>query len=132
MPNHQGHPVDFEVFTHFRPGDGDEAPKPKLFTPLHQAAHGRAPRAVVRKLLELGAQRSLKTQGGKTAYDIAKAITVPREEVLDLLKVPAEVTDNQGGDSIMGHHWQVTLPPDGEAKFCIRNISHCSWIEYSL
>ena len=82
--------------TCFRPADGDETPpKPKLFTPLHQAAHGRAPRAVVKRLLELGAKRSLKTQGGKTAHDIAEAITVPREEVLDLLKVPAEVTTNQ-------------------------------------
>ena len=51
---------------------------------------------MIQKLLELGAKRSLKTKSGKTAYDIAKAITVPREkEVLDLLKVPAEVTDNR-------------------------------------
>ena len=51
---------------------------------------------MIQKLLDLGAKRSLKTKSGKTAYDIAKAITVPREkEVLDLLKVPAEVTDNR-------------------------------------
>ena len=51
---------------------------------------------MIQKLLELGAKRSLKTKSGKTAYDIAKAITVPREkEVLDLLQVPAEVTDNR-------------------------------------
>ena len=50
---------------------------------------------MVQKLLELGAKRSLKTQSGKTAHDIAKAFTVPREEVLDLLKVPAEVSDNR-------------------------------------
>ena len=85
-----------QLQTLFRPADGDETPpKPKLFTPLHQAAHGQAPRAVVQKLLELGAKRSLKTQSGKTAHDIAKAFTVPREEVLDLLKVPAEVSDNR-------------------------------------
>ena len=46
-------------------------------------------------MLELGAKRSLKTKSGKTAYDIARAITVPREEVLDLLQVPSEVTDNR-------------------------------------
>ena len=85
-----------QLQTLFRPADGDETPrKPKLFTPLHQAAHGQAPRAVVQKLLELGAKRSLKTQSGKTTHDIAKAFTVPREEVLDLLKVPAEVSDNR-------------------------------------
>ena len=50
---------------------------------------------MIQKLLDLGAKRSLKTKSGKTAYDIAKAITVPREEVLDLLQVPAEVTDNR-------------------------------------
>ena len=50
---------------------------------------------MIQKLLELGAKRTLKTKSGKTAYDIAKAITIPREEVLDLLQVPAEVTDNR-------------------------------------
>ena len=49
---------------------------------------------MVQKLLELGAIRSLETQGGKTAYDIAKEIVAPREEVLDLLEVPAEVKEN--------------------------------------
>ena len=50
---------------------------------------------MVQKLLELGAIRSLKTQGGKTAYDIAKEIATPREEVFDLLEVPAEVEENR-------------------------------------
>ena len=51
---------------------------------------------MIQKLLDLGAKRSLKTKSGKTAFDIARAITVPREEeVLDLLQVPAEVTDNR-------------------------------------
>ena len=64
-----------------RPAEGAEARPAKLFAPLHQAAHGRAPAAVVRQLLDLGAWRSLRTAGGQTAHDIAVDNVLVNDEV---------------------------------------------------
>ncbi|KAL4239419.1 hypothetical protein ACF0H5_000234 [Mactra antiquata] len=66
---------------------------PKLYTPLHQAAHHCAPEEVFVKLISLGASKSLKTAEGKTAYDIAKQKNLP-EHILKLIEVPAEITDH--------------------------------------
>ena len=43
-----------------------------LYAPLHQAAHGGAPPDVARKLIELGAWRSLQNAKGERAVDIAE------------------------------------------------------------
>ena len=65
-----------------------EGSSPKLFTPLHQAAYGSAPFAVIQKLIDLGASKTLKTNERKeTAYDIAKRCNAS-QDVLDTLKVP--------------------------------------------
>lgn len=42
------------------------------YTVLHQAAHGSAPVAVVKKLITLGAWRTLRTSQGERAVDIAE------------------------------------------------------------
>lgn len=42
------------------------------YAPLHQAAHGGAPASVVRRLLDLGAWRTLRTRGGERPVDIAR------------------------------------------------------------
>lgn len=41
------------------------------YTPLHRCAHGGAPAEIVQKLLNLGAWRTLRTDDGKTALEIA-------------------------------------------------------------
>lgn len=43
-----------------------------LYTPLHQAAHGGAPIEVVKRLLELGAWRTLRNANGERPVDIAR------------------------------------------------------------
>ncbi|CAA7615066.1 ankyrin repeat domain-containing protein [Magnetospirillum sp. SS-4] len=42
------------------------------YTPLHQAAYSGAPVAVIRRLLDLGASRTLKNRDGETAQEIAR------------------------------------------------------------
>ena len=42
------------------------------FAPLHQAAHGGAPVAVVERLLQMGAWRTLRTSRGERAVDVAR------------------------------------------------------------
>src|SRR5436309_2531923 len=44
---------------------------PSLYAPLHQAAHGGAPVAVVERLLALGAWRSLRSAEGRRPVDVA-------------------------------------------------------------
>lgn len=65
----------------------------KLYTPLHQAANGRAQKNVFEELLKLGASKTLKTAKGETAYDIAKRLGMS-EDILKLIEVPEEVTKN--------------------------------------
>ena len=43
-----------------------------LYTPLHQAANGNAPPAIIEQLLALGAQPKLRTAKNETALDIAR------------------------------------------------------------
>src|SRR5687767_13762213 len=43
-----------------------------LFAPLHHAAHGGATLAVIRKLLELGAWRTLQNARGERPVDVAE------------------------------------------------------------
>ncbi|XP_045165835.1 uncharacterized protein LOC123529524 isoform X2 [Mercenaria mercenaria] len=71
----------------------DSSSPAKLFTPLHQAAHARASKEVFEALLKLGASKCLKTAKGETAYDIAKRLGMS-EEILNLLEVPKEVSEN--------------------------------------
>ena len=66
----------------------------KLYTPLHQAANGRARKEVFEELLKLGASKTLKTEKGETAYDIAKRLGMS-EDILKLIEVPEEVIKNQ-------------------------------------
>ena len=66
-----------------------------LYTPLHQAAQGGAPRGVVTALLKMGAFRSLKTRSGDTAYDIAKDNGEVGEDLLELLALPEDVRENE-------------------------------------
>lgn len=68
--------------------------QPKLYTPLHQAAHGKASKGVFEELLKLGASKTLKTAKGETAYDIAKRLG-ESEDILKLLEVPKEVREKQ-------------------------------------
>jgi len=75
--------------------EGPDDEKPKLFTCLHQAAHGRASANVIKKLLDFGALRSLKNHKGQTAYDIAKANILTDDNALKLLQVPNIITDNK-------------------------------------
>jgi len=42
------------------------------YTPLHQAAHGGAPIAVIEKLISLGAWRTLRDANGERAVDVAR------------------------------------------------------------
>ena len=42
------------------------------YAPLHQAAHGGAPASVVRRLLDLGAWRTLRTRRGERPVDVAR------------------------------------------------------------
>ena len=42
-----------------------------LFAPLHQAGHGGAPEAVVRRLLRYGAWRTLRNARGERPLDVA-------------------------------------------------------------
>ncbi|WP_161625011.1 ankyrin repeat domain-containing protein [Paramagnetospirillum caucaseum] len=55
-----------ELVNAIRPGGASH------YTPLHQAAYAGAPEAVVQRLLNLGASRTLKTQEGETAQDVAR------------------------------------------------------------
>ena len=42
------------------------------FTPLHQAAHGAAPKAVVRRLVAMGAWRTIRNARGERPVDVAR------------------------------------------------------------
>ena len=67
--------------------------KPKLYTPLHQAAFGSASVEVIQELIGLKASRTLRTnERNETAYDIAARCNAS-EEILHLLKVPSNILD---------------------------------------
>lgn len=68
----------------------DNSSPAKLYTPLHQAAHGKASIEVFQKLIELGASKTLKTAAGSTAYDIAKRRGLS-EDILKLIEIPNEI-----------------------------------------
>ncbi|CAL4102304.1 unnamed protein product [Meganyctiphanes norvegica] len=72
----------------------DSTTPPKLFTPLHQAAYGKAPKNVIENLLNLGASKTLKTTEGQTAYDIAVQKNM-QQDILDILQVPEEIKKNE-------------------------------------
>ncbi|KAK3089772.1 hypothetical protein FSP39_006388 [Pinctada imbricata] len=72
----------------------DGGTSPKMFTPLHQAAFGKAPQNVFEDLIKLGASKSLKTADGQTAYDIAKSKGLD-EKVLKMIEVPQEISENE-------------------------------------
>lgn len=72
----------------------DNTSPPKLFTPLHQAANGKAQKEVFEKLLALGASKSLKTAAGETAYDIGKRVGLD-SDILSLIEVPEEIKQNE-------------------------------------
>lgn len=55
-----------------------------LYAPLHQAAHGGAPEEVVRRLLTLGAWRTLQNWRGERPVDVARRLG--RESLLPLLE----------------------------------------------
>lgn len=65
-----------------------------LFTPLHYAADGKAPKEIFEKLLKLGSSKCLKTSAGETAYDIGKRKGLD-QDILELIKVPKHVKQNE-------------------------------------
>lgn len=67
---------------------------PSLFTPLHYAADGKAPKQTFEALLEMGSSKCLKTSEGETAYDIGKRKGLDLA-ILELLKIPEEVVQNK-------------------------------------
>ena len=68
----------------------DKSTKPKLYTPLHQAALGDAPLHVFEELLKMGASRTLKTAEGETAYDIGVKKSLDPEK-LSKIEIPEEI-----------------------------------------
>ena len=67
--------------------------QPSLFTPLHYAASGGAPKEIFEQLIEIGASKCLKTATGETAYDIATT-KVLNPDILELLKMPKKIKQN--------------------------------------
>ncbi|CAC5401415.1 unnamed protein product [Mytilus coruscus] len=68
-----------------------------LYTPLHHAAAGKAPKHVFEDLLKMGASKCLKTSKGDTAFEIALTNSLD-EDILRLIEVPESVKQN--GESI--------------------------------
>ncbi|CAL4182534.1 unnamed protein product, partial [Meganyctiphanes norvegica] len=68
----------------------DSTEPPKLFTPLHFAAEGKAPKEVIEKLIDKGASLTLKSNEGETPYDIAVRQNLP-EDVVSLLQLPEDI-----------------------------------------
>ncbi|XP_052073390.1 uncharacterized protein LOC127711399 [Mytilus californianus] len=64
-----------------------------LYTPLHHAAAGKAPKHVFEDLLEKGASKCLKTTNGETAYDLAVKKSLD-DDILRLLEVPENIQKN--------------------------------------
>ncbi len=58
------------------------------FAPIHQAAHGNAPTAIIQELLALGADLSLKTAAGELPVDVAAR--KGNDAVAGLLEPPAQ------------------------------------------
>lgn len=71
----------------------NESP-PCLYTPLHYAAEGGAPKTVFEKILDFDALKCLKTSNGETAFDIGKRKGLD-PDILELIKVPDEVRKNE-------------------------------------
>lgn len=71
--------------------DGQET---SLFTPLHYAADGKAPKEIFEELLKLGSSKCLKTSAGETAYDIGKRKGLD-PDVLELIQVPEHIKENE-------------------------------------
>lgn len=76
------------------------------YTPLHQAAHGGAPKAVVERLLTLGAWRTLRTAKGERAVDIA--VKRRADHLAALLEPhPVHKVDATVLDRMQGHFHDV-------------------------
>ncbi|KAK3091429.1 hypothetical protein FSP39_019819 [Pinctada imbricata] len=80
--------------------EGPDSEPPKLYTPLHQAATGRASIEVFKELLELGASKTLKTAQGETAYDIGVRKNLD-PEILKLIEVPEEIRKRESEIKLM-------------------------------
>ncbi|CAL4182535.1 unnamed protein product [Meganyctiphanes norvegica] len=72
------------------PVANDSTEPPKLYTPLHYAAEGKAPKEVFDKLLELSGSLTLKSNEGETPYDIGVRQNLP-EDVISLLQLPEDI-----------------------------------------
>lgn len=88
------------------------------YAPLHQAAHGGAPAPVVRRLLEMGAWRTLGTRRGERAGDIAgrrghRALIPLLTPVYRSSRIAQDVLDR-----VQGHfHALIKAYPAGRKPF---------------
>ncbi|CAG2222493.1 unnamed protein product [Mytilus edulis] len=73
---------------------------PSLYTPLHHAAAGNAPKYVFEDLLKKGATKCFKTTNGETAYDLAVKNSLG-EDILKLLELPENVKNKSESIAIM-------------------------------
>ncbi|XP_063397609.1 uncharacterized protein LOC134681903 [Mytilus trossulus] len=73
---------------------------PSLYTPLHHAAAGNAPKYVFEDLLKKGATKCFKTTNGETAYDLAVENSL-EEDILKLLELPENVKNKLESIAIM-------------------------------
>ncbi|CAC5398282.1 unnamed protein product [Mytilus coruscus] len=82
------------------PIQDDSNSLPSLYTPLHHAAAGKAPKHVFQDLMEKGASKCLKTTNGETAYDLAVKNSLD-DDILRLLELPENVKNNSESIAIM-------------------------------
>ena len=67
---------------------------PKFRTVLHEAALQSCSKEIFDKLLSFGASKSLKTNDGETAYDIAKRLGL-NGDILHILSFPSDIMKNE-------------------------------------
>ena len=70
------------------------AAPPTLYTPLHHAAHGKAPKYVFEALLDNGASKTLKSAYEETAYDIGTRVNL-HQSILDMIQVPTDIRSRE-------------------------------------
>ena len=86
----------------------DESTPPTLYTPLHYAANGNAPKEVFEELLALGASRTLRTADGETAYDIGERMSLD-PDILAIIEVPEIIRQKATEIKIMEEGLHLTI-----------------------
>ena len=67
---------------------------PTLYTPLHHATNGKAPKYVFEALLDAGASKTLKSAYDETAYDIGARVNL-NPSILDMIQVPTDIRERE-------------------------------------